>query len=139
MDQPVTCCRRHLLQAGGLILVAGPLLASCGAADSAPAATTAPDGTLRIPTSAVAVGKTSYDSEHKLIVSHPADATFIVFDSTCPHQGCAVSTVKDGQLVCPCHGSIFDAATGGLIAGPAPRGLTVKPSTVEGEEIVIGG
>jgi Rieske Fe-S protein len=46
------------------------------------------------------------------------------FSATCPHQGCPVSTVANGTIDCPCHGSRFDAKTGAVVAGPAPRGLT---------------
>jgi Rieske Fe-S protein len=45
------------------------------------------------------------------------------FSSTCTHQGCPVSSVADGVIVCPCHNSQFDAATGAPTAGPATRSL----------------
>ena len=44
------------------------------------------------------------------------------FDARCPHLGCRISRVEDGVLVCPCHGSRFDAA-GRRLAGPATTGL----------------
>jgi len=45
------------------------------------------------------------------------------FSATCTHQGCRVNAVQDGQILCPCHGSRFDAGTGAVLAGPAPRPL----------------
>ena len=41
---------------------------------------------------------------------------------TCTHQGCNVALEK-AELVCPCHGSIFQASTGAVISGPngAPK------------------
>ena len=42
--------------------------------------------------------------------------------AVCTHAGCQVSFqagASGGQLVCPCHGSVFDAKTGAVIQGPA--------------------
>jgi Rieske Fe-S protein len=52
------------------------------------------------------------------------------FSSTCTHQGCTVSTVQNGRIECPCHGSAFHAATGAVVRGPASRGLTPVPVIV---------
>lgn len=41
----------------------------------------------------------------------------IALDGTCTHQGCMVG-LKGAQLICPCHGSIFKAATGAAVLGP---------------------
>ncbi|EFC86421.1 Rieske (2Fe-2S) protein [Parafrankia sp. EUN1f] len=45
------------------------------------------------------------------------------FSAVCTHQGCTVSSVAQGQIICPCHGSRFDAATGQPVAGPARKQL----------------
>ena len=45
------------------------------------------------------------------------------FSAVCTHQGCTVDKVANGLIQCPCHGSRFDAATGAVKAGPAPRAL----------------
>ena len=45
------------------------------------------------------------------------------FSATCTHQGCTVGPVRDGRIVCPCHGSEFDARTGAVVRGPATRPL----------------
>lgn len=46
---------------------------------------------------------------------------FSAFSLVCPHLGC---TVKDGEdgLICPCHGSRFDAE-GTALRGPARQPL----------------
>ena len=50
--------------------------------------------------------------------------------ATCTHQGCTVSGVADGRIACPCHGSIFDAATGDVVTGPASAPLAPVPVEV---------
>jgi nitrite reductase/ring-hydroxylating ferredoxin subunit len=40
---------------------------------------------------------------------------------TCPHLGCTVEEKPDG-LICPCHGSRFDA-DGAVLRGPARQAL----------------
>ncbi|NNN01511.1 MAG: DoxX family membrane protein [Acidimicrobiaceae bacterium] len=59
------------------------------------------------------------------IVLHPGAGQFLGYDAVCPHAGCQVSYFAASDLlVCPCHGSQFEASTGAVLAGPAPRGLT---------------
>nr|WP_272955452.1 Rieske (2Fe-2S) protein [Pedococcus badiiscoriae] len=52
------------------------------------------------------------------------------FSAICTHQGCPVSSVAAGAIVCPCHGSRFDATSGAVIAGPATRPLPAVPVVV---------
>jgi cytochrome b6-f complex iron-sulfur subunit len=48
---------------------------------------------------------------------------FYAISAVCSHLGCIVSeNAKAEGFNCPCHGSEFDAK-GGVISGPAPRGL----------------
>ncbi len=56
-----------------------------------------------------------------VIVNRQGDS--ILFLSTrCPHLGCRIDAYREGQLMCPCHGSRFDRR-GKLLEGPATRGL----------------
>ena len=57
------------------------------------------------------------------------------FSSTCTHQGCTVSTVANGTIDCPCHGSRFDVTTGKVVAGPAFRPLPKIAVTVRNGEV----
>jgi ubiquinol-cytochrome c reductase iron-sulfur subunit len=67
----------------------------------------------------------------------------LAFSKICPHAGCAISLYRwplyeptsDGPaLVCPCHYSTFDPATGGrLIFGPAGRSLPQLPLMVDAD------
>ena len=73
----------------------------------------------------------------KTVVTQPSSGTFKAFDTTCPHQGCAVAKVADGKIDCPCHGSQFDISSGDRVAGPAPTGLTPKTITVTGDTFTV--
>jgi Rieske Fe-S protein len=46
--------------------------------------------------------------------------------------------VTDGQIICPCHGSVFDAETGEVLGGPAPSPLEPVEVVVEGQDVVVG-
>ena len=51
-------------------------------------------------------------------------AGVVAFSRTCTHAGSLVSPGSNNQLVCPAHGSVFNASTGAVIEGPADRSLT---------------
>lgn len=43
----------------------------------------------------------------------------VALDGTCTHQGCTVGLDRtQKKIVCPCHKSVFDPATGAVILGP---------------------
>lgn len=96
------------------------------------------DPAAGFPSQDVPVGGATYDEPSNTVFSQPTEGEFRAFDATCPHQGCSVSQFSDGKLVCPCHGSAFDPATGDVVNGPATTGLTVRDVTVEGDDLVVG-
>lgn len=57
--------------------------------------------------------------------------------ATCTHQGCTVGPVTDGQVTCPCHGSVFDAATGDVLNGPATSPLPAVPVEVRDGAVYV--
>lgn len=73
----------------------------------------------------------------RVVVTQPESGTFKAFDATCPHQGCAVSSVTAAAIICPCHGSQFDPATGDVTHGPATTGLTAMTATVDGKDVTV--
>jgi len=54
-------------------------------------------------------------------------STLKVFSNKCTHAGCRINKEMDGQLVCPCHGSRYDASTGKVLQGPAGLPLSTIP------------
>ena len=63
------------------------------------------------------------------IVIQATAGKFVAFDAVCPHAGCTVEYDQSAALViCPCHGSQFNAATGAVETGPAATGL--NPITI---------
>jgi thiosulfate dehydrogenase (quinone) large subunit len=59
------------------------------------------------------------------LVLQMSKGQFVAYDAVCPHAGCTVGYSPAAKLiVCPCHGSEFDPATGAVVSPPAPHGLT---------------
>jgi thiosulfate dehydrogenase [quinone] large subunit len=59
------------------------------------------------------------------IVVRLADGRLVAHSAVCTHAGCTVA-YQGGQIVCPCHGSRFDAQTGAVITGPAVTPLASR-------------
>lgn len=72
------------------------------------------------------------------VVTQPAPGEFKGFDPTCPHQGCQVSLVRNGNIVCACHSSLFSIADGERTSGPAKRGLTEVSVVDDGDHLLVG-
>jgi Rieske Fe-S protein len=72
-----------------------------------------------------------------IVLTRDASGTVHGLSATCTHQGCTVSSVENGVIGCPCHGSSFDAETGAPIAGPATRPLPEIPVAVRDNAIFL--
>lgn len=76
------------------------------------------------------------DSGQDAVLVRLDSGDFVAYSAVCTHQQCIVD-YKNGQLACPCHGSIFDPANGGAVVnGPANRPLPEIPVKVEGGNVV---
>jgi arsenite oxidase small subunit len=76
------------------------------------------------------------DSGQPAVLVHLQSGDFVAYSAVCTHQGCTV-TYRNGQLACPCHGSVFDPANNGqVISPPANRPLPQIPVEVRGGEVV---
>ncbi|WP_081240386.1 Rieske (2Fe-2S) protein [Streptomyces viridosporus] len=121
--------RRTVLRGVALTPVAGLGLTACGKVEDAPLGLTGP---VELgPESEVAKGGAKLYQDHKVVVSRGEDGTVKAYSSLCTHAGCPVNKLEGTKLICPCHGSEFDATTGKALREPAVAPL--KPLTVEVE------
>jgi Rieske Fe-S protein len=76
------------------------------------------------------------DSGNPAVLVHLDNGDFVAYSAVCTHQRCEVA-YQDGQLACPCHGSVFDPADGAaVVTGPAQTPLPEIPVKVQGGEVV---
>ncbi|WP_411093137.1 Rieske (2Fe-2S) protein [Streptomyces sp. 049-1] len=78
-------------------------------------------------------------ADQKVVVTQPSKGDFKAFSATCTHQGCAVKSVSDGVINCPCHNSNFSITDGSVQSGPAPKPLPAVQITVSGDSIQLAG
>ena len=110
-------------------------LAACSKAEVTPPAAPPASGEVLARTAEVPVGSgTIVDGT---LVTQPTAGVFKAFSARCTHAGCALTGIRDGEAVCPCHGSRF-TMDGAVARGPAVTPLTARPVTVRGDEIVAG-
>ena len=58
-----------------------------------------------------------------VVITQPTPGTFVGFDLTCPHRGCAVRAIAAATINCFCHGSRFRISDGSVAGGPAQQPL----------------
>ncbi|MEU5220688.1 Rieske (2Fe-2S) protein [Streptomyces sp. NPDC020807] len=86
----------------------------------------------------IPVGGGKVLADKGVVITQPRAGEFKAYSSKCTHAGCAVSAVKDGVIICPCHQSHFDASDGSVKSGPATAPLPPTPIQVQGEKISFG-
>jgi cytochrome b6-f complex iron-sulfur subunit len=99
---------------------------------------TAGEGAALVALSDVPVGgavSATTSAGEPVVVGQPEAGTAVCFSAVCTHMGCTVEP-EGAELVCPCHGSVFRAATGENVSGPAPRPLDVVPVEVRDGQVV---
>ena len=155
MTRVVKLPRRTVLVTGGVVAVGGVLVACGGGESAAPSA----DATEEEAAAAEEVGQEEVQAdagqqlatvgdvpveggvvipEPPVVVVQPTDGDIKAFSAVCPHQGCLVSTVEANEILCPCHGSLFSAQDGAVIAGPATSGLPAVAVRVQGDAVYLG-
>ncbi|MFD8394275.1 Rieske (2Fe-2S) protein [Streptomyces sp. NPDC059680] len=94
-------------------------------------------GTALAKTSDIPEGGGKVFKDQGVVVTQPAAGRYKAFSSKCTHQGCAVGSVANGVIVCPCHNSHFSAEDGSVKKGPATQPLPAAKITVSGDEIKL--
>lgn len=129
--------RRSFLTVAGFAAVAagtGLSVSGCSSSASTPGAAPAE---LALPVADVPVGGGFIFKEADYVVTQPEAGTFRAFDKTCPHQGCPVTAITDGEIVCRCHNTHFSITDGSVIKGPSLKGLAEATATVSGERVIV--
>ncbi|WP_405875044.1 MULTISPECIES: Rieske (2Fe-2S) protein [unclassified Streptomyces] len=108
-----------------------------GASASSSASSGSGGGTALAKTSDIPEGGGKIFKDPAVVVTQPASGSFKAFSTKCPHAGCAVSSIANGAIVCPCHGSQFSVEDGSVKKGPATSGLTAQNVTVSGDSITL--
>jgi Rieske Fe-S protein len=135
--------RRTVLAGAGFGLAATTLAACSTYANKPEATSTTGTGSAAASGAPAALTKTadvpvgSGVIAGDVVVTQPTAGVFKGFSVVCPHAGCNVSKVEDGNIVCPCHGSRFDLE-GAVVQGPAKKPLEAKAISVQGDSIVAG-
>jgi len=156
MTRVVTLPRRKVLVAGGVVAVGGVLVACGGGESATPSAAdetaeeaevaeeigdeevAADQGEQLVAVSEVPVEGGVVIDEPPVVVVQPSEGDIKAFSAVCPHQGCLMSSVEANEILCPCHGSLFSAEDGAVLAGPANSGLPAVTVRVQDDAVFLG-
>jgi Rieske Fe-S protein len=94
-------------------------------------------GTELAKTSDIPEGGGKIFASQGVVVTQPTAGTYKAFSSKCTHQGCAVSSISNGVIVCPCHKSEFSVTDGSVKKGPATQALPAEQISVSGDSITL--
>jgi nitrite reductase/ring-hydroxylating ferredoxin subunit len=130
---------RRGIMAAGIAAGATPLLVSCGFSGSGGGDGTPAEGGSAAPirTADIPVGGGTVFQDQQIVVTQPKAGEFKAFSAFCTHAQCWVTTVKDGAIDCPCHGSRFSITDGSVLNGPALQPLSAKSVTVNGDQLTV--
>ncbi|MCI3225107.1 Rieske (2Fe-2S) protein [Streptomyces sp. NP-1717] len=141
-----TVARRTVVAAAGAVGL-GAALVACGSDEPADSVGQAPaddgansgggQGAVLAKTADIPEGGGKVFEAQGVVVTQPSAGQFKAFSSECTHSGCAVGSIANGTITCPCHGSQFDASDGSVKKGPATKPLGAASITVEGDEIKL--
>ncbi|MET7285131.1 Rieske (2Fe-2S) protein [Streptomyces sp. NPDC005573] len=131
--------RRTVLRGAAVVPAAGLGLAACAAPGNGTSTAATPTAPVDLGAEGdVAKGGAELYRDHNVVVSRDGSGTLKAYSTVCTHAGCAIDKLQGTTLICPCHGSRFDALTGKVVQDPATVPLTELPvKTVKGR-IVAG-
>lgn len=95
------------------------------------------DGVITVPRPTVAepVVVTAAGFSERIVLLPSDDGSYRAMSARCTHLGCDV-VIGKGNLICPCHNSVFDFA-GSVVRGPANEPLKEFPVEAHGESVTI--
>jgi Rieske Fe-S protein len=138
--------RRTVVTAVGAAGLAAALSACAGESEDTSAGSVAVNspsngaaggGTQLTTTAEIPEGGGVVFADQGVVVTQPTAGDFKAFSSTCTHQGCAVKSVSNGSINCPCHNSVFSATDGSVQSGPAMSPLPAVNVRVQGDAIML--
>jgi Rieske Fe-S protein len=140
--------RRHALTLAATVGLSPAVLAACGGDDNPGAEAPvgeldtghtpdAPDPGPLTNTDEIPVGGGKIFPDQQVVVTQPTEGEFKCFTAVCTHQGCIVSSVSDGEILCDCHGSAYSIDDGSVLNPPATQPLAEKAITVNGDRITL--
>jgi nitrite reductase/ring-hydroxylating ferredoxin subunit len=130
--------RRTVLRGAALTPVAALGLTACGPDDTGagPARPTEPVDLGA--ESEVPEGGAKLYRDHNVVVSRDANGALKAYSTICTHGRCPINKLEGTRLICPCHGSEFDATTGKVLREPAVAPLTPLSVEVRNGTIIAG-
>ncbi|MEU6572863.1 Rieske (2Fe-2S) protein [Streptomyces sp. NPDC046805] len=138
-DRPTPASRRTVLRGAAAAPLAGLGLAACGAPGNGASADATPTAPVELGAeSEVAKGSAALYRDHNVVVSRAGDGGLKAYSTICTHAGCAINKLQGTTLICPCHGSEFDARTGKVVQAPATEPLNELSVKVVKGKIVAG-
>ena len=82
-------------------------------------------------------GYTQVVEQRTIVLIRTESSAVTALDSTCTHLGCRVGwNAERGELICPCHGGVYDT-TGAVKAGPPPAPLATVATRVDGAQVLV--
>lgn len=137
-EQPRHVTRRTAISAALAALVAA-VLTACGKGDSGGVKGPVTVGTVADVKQMLAEQQFVKNDAGRFYLLSAAPDAVIAVSWRCTHQGCTVDApdARSGQMKCPCHSSLFDAHTGTVVGGPAPRPLDWMAVTIDDGTVTV--
>ncbi|MFJ2772830.1 Rieske (2Fe-2S) protein [Streptomyces sp. NPDC087300] len=130
--------RRTVLRAAALAPAAGLGLTACSSGGDG-GSRSAPSKPVELGASdEVKVGASKLYTDNNVVVSRISADEYKAFSTICTHAQCPINKLEGHKLICPCHGSQFDATNGKVLHEPAVSPLHELPVKVEKGKIIAG-
>jgi Rieske Fe-S protein len=119
--------------------VVGLGLAACSVSGQGGSAAATPTAPVDLGAdSEVAKGGAKLYRDHNVVVSRDGSGALKAYSTICTHAGCPINKLQGTTLICPCHGSQFDAVTGKVVQSPATEPLAELPVKTTNGRIIAG-